>query len=168
MVHVRIVDNRVIIVKETGSNAKITVADSHVEISGDAIIRLEVGDVEVSIRKENFQQLSLFDETPPITKQTPMRDKRGHFIKPPGALSSADYIEQAVKQFGKPFKSVKEIMPLVQETDFKTSSEDPLNIVRSFLHNDKRFTKTGEGLWTLVEWHNAKEQVAQNDNTVAM
>lgn len=158
VVHVKVVDNLVTIVREVDSNAEITVADSHVDIRGEMVIRLEVDDVEVSIRKSNPQQVPLFDKATSVDKQAPLRNNRGHFIKPPGALSSSDYIEQAVKKFGKPFKSVKEIMPLVHETDFRTISKDPLNIVRSALHTDKRFTKTDNGLWTLVEWLKAERQ----------
>lgn len=160
VVHVKVVGNLVTIAREVDSNAEITVADSHVDISGEMVIRLEVDDVEVSIRKSNPQQVPLFDKATSVDKQAPLRNNRGHFIKPPGALSSSDYIEQAVKKFGKPFKSVKEIMPLVQKTDFQTISKDPLNIVRSALHTDKRFTKTNDGLWTLVEWVGAERQKA--------
>ncbi len=160
VVHVKVVGNRVTILKEVGTSAEITVADDYVDISSETVIRLEVDDVEVSIRKGNPQQISLFDKAPPpaTQRQTPIRDKNGHFTKPPGTLSSSDYIEQAVKQHGKPFKSVKEIMPLVLKTDFQTTSSDPLNIVRSSIHNDKRFTKTDDGLWTLLEWLTAERQ----------
>lgn len=159
MVHVRVVGNRVTIVKESGSSAEIIVADSHVDISGETVIRLEVEDVEVSIRKDNPQQVPLFDKAPSVDRRAPLRDNRGHFIKPPGALSSSDYIEQAVKKFGKPFKAVKEIMPVVWETDFGTISKDPVNIVRSVLHTDKRFTKRDDGLWVLVEWLSADKEL---------
>lgn len=151
MVHVRIAGNRITIVKKSSSGAEITVADSHVDISGDTIVRLEVDNAEISIRKDSPQQ-NLFDKGPFLDKKNLLRDNKGHFVKPSDALSSADYIERAIKQHGKPFKSVKDIMPLVLKTDFQTTSNDPLNIVRSSIHNDKRFTKTDDGLWTLVQW----------------
>lgn len=164
VIHVKVVGNRVTIVKEAGSSAEITVADDHVDISGNTVIRLEVDDVEVSIRKDSPQQSSLFVKPPVVEKQAPLRDSRGHFVKPPGALSSSDYIEQAVKRFGKPFKSVKEIMPLVWETDFQTTSKDPRNVVWSSIYADSRFVKTDKGLWALVEWlEPERQQVSSED-----